>query len=73
MASMLTQRRPPNAFDVGVRRMSYCLIGFMVVVAPLVMVLNGLSTGRTGGEAVDGLAVGGLVGGCGCMRVRVWV
>jgi Mg2+-importing ATPase len=42
MAEKLTGKRPPTAFDRGVKSVSWLLIKFMLVMAPTVFVLNGL-------------------------------
>ena len=43
MAARLTGQRPPTAFDRGVSRVSWLLIKFMLVMAPAVFLINGLS------------------------------
>lgn len=48
MAATLASTKPPNAFDIGVRRVSYCLITFMVCMVPVVVALSGVSTGGCG-------------------------
>jgi Mg2+-importing ATPase len=42
MAEKLTGKRPPTAFDRGVKQVSWLLIQFMLVMAPAVFLLNGL-------------------------------
>jgi Mg2+-importing ATPase len=42
MAEKLTGKRPETAFDRGVRQVSWLLIRFMLVMAPLVFLINGL-------------------------------
>ncbi|MGC8989576.1 MAG: magnesium-translocating P-type ATPase [Verrucomicrobiia bacterium] len=42
MADKLSAKRPETAFDRGVRQVSWLLIRFMLVMAPLVFLLNGL-------------------------------
>lgn len=42
MAEQLTGRRPTTAFDLGVSRVSWLLIKFMLVMAPTVFLLNGM-------------------------------
>ena len=42
MAQKLTGARPETAFDKGVRKVSWLLIRFMLVMAPAVFLLNGL-------------------------------
>jgi Mg2+-importing ATPase len=36
MANELTKRREPNSFQIGIRHVSYMLIGFMLTMVPLV-------------------------------------
>ncbi|MEU8952990.1 magnesium-translocating P-type ATPase [Streptomyces sp. NPDC048518] len=45
MAGALTGGRPQTAFDLGVRRVSFLLIRFMLVMVPVVFALNGLTKG----------------------------
>ncbi|MEU1148129.1 magnesium-translocating P-type ATPase [Streptomyces sp. NPDC005863] len=45
MAGALTGDRPQTAFDLGVRRVSFLLIRFMLVMVPVVFALNGLTKG----------------------------
>ncbi|KAL1922688.1 uncharacterized protein VTP21DRAFT_10227 [Calcarisporiella thermophila] len=42
IAGILVARRPINAFQTAVRRISYLLIGFMFVMLPVVVVISGL-------------------------------
>lgn len=46
IAAELNKRKPLNAFEVGVRRVSYCIIVFMTVMVPVVILLSGFSTGK---------------------------
>lgn len=46
MASRLMGRRPRTAFDLGVHRVSWLLIQFMVVMVPVVFFVNGLLKGQ---------------------------
>ena len=39
-------QKPPNAFELGVRRISYILIAFMAAMVPLVVVISGYVTGN---------------------------
>lgn len=39
-------QKPPNAFQVGVQRVSHMLFGFIVAMAPVVVLLNWWMTGR---------------------------
>ena len=36
-----------NAFDFAIRRIVYLFIGFVVIMTPLVLVCNGLTTGES--------------------------
>ncbi|KAA6213214.1 magnesium-translocating P-type ATPase [Streptomyces albofaciens JCM 4342] len=45
MAGSLAGERPETGFDVGVKKVSFLLIRFMLVMVPLVFVLNGLTKG----------------------------
>lgn len=38
----LASRRPLNAFEISIRRISYLLLGFMAVMTPVVFVIQGL-------------------------------
>ena len=42
MAQQLQRKRPETAFDRGVRQVSWLLVRFMLVMAPLVFLINGL-------------------------------
>lgn len=46
IAAELNKRKPLNAFEVGVRRVSYCIIIFMTCMVPVVILLSGFSTGE---------------------------
>ncbi|CAF0705064.1 magnesium-translocating P-type ATPase [Candidatus Methylacidithermus pantelleriae] len=43
VASSLVAEEPPTAFDRGVQRFTWLMIRFMLVMAPLVFLINGLS------------------------------
>jgi magnesium-transporting ATPase (P-type) len=43
-AELLMMERPPTAFDKGVKRVAFLLMLFMLVMVPLVIVINGLTT-----------------------------
>ena len=47
IASELNKRKPLNAYENGVRRVSYCIIMFMACMVPVVIVLSGFSTGES--------------------------
>jgi Mg2+-importing ATPase len=46
MAAKIVGRRPQTAFDLGVNRVSWLLIRFMLVMVPIVFFLNGLVKGE---------------------------
>lgn len=43
MSSAIVGQRPETAFDVGIKKVSYTLIKFMLVMVPVVFVINGLT------------------------------
>ncbi|MFF4223961.1 magnesium-translocating P-type ATPase [Streptomyces abikoensis] len=45
MAGSLVGERPETGFDTGVKKVSYLLIRFMLVMVPLVFVINGFTKG----------------------------
>ncbi len=45
MAEKITGKRPLTAFDKGVKRVSWVLINFMLVMTPIVFLINGLVKG----------------------------
>ncbi len=45
IARSLLGRTPPTAFDIGVNRVSWLLIRFMLVMVPCVVLINGLAKG----------------------------
>ncbi|KAJ7561477.1 hypothetical protein O6H91_03G030100 [Diphasiastrum complanatum] len=57
IAAYLARRTPINAFQKGVRRVSYLLICFMVAMVPIVIVISGLSTHNWGNSALFGISV----------------
>ncbi|MGK4579796.1 magnesium-translocating P-type ATPase [Kitasatospora sp. HPMI-4] len=57
MASSLTGARPETGFDTGVRRVSFLLIRFMLVMVPVVFALNGLTKGDWGEAFLFAVAV----------------
>lgn len=42
IATVLQGRRPLNAFEISIRRVSYLLLGFMAVMTPIVFIIQGL-------------------------------
>jgi Mg2+-importing ATPase len=57
MAKGLVGQRPPTSFDLGVNKVSWLLIRFMVVMVPIVFVINGLSKHNWVEAFMFGLAV----------------
>ena len=57
IAHELTGREVPTSFDIGVRRVSWLLIRFMVVLVPVVFLVNGLTKGDWMQALLFGLAV----------------
>jgi len=57
MARGLVGRRAETAFDVGVRKVSWLFIRFIVVMVPIVFLINGLSKGNWLEAFLFGLAV----------------
>ncbi|HXY31586.1 MAG TPA: magnesium-translocating P-type ATPase [Gemmatimonadaceae bacterium] len=57
MAKGLVGRRAETAFDVGVRKVSWLFIRFIVVMVPIVFLINGLSKGNWLEAFLFGLAV----------------
>ncbi|KAI8872536.1 transmembrane protein, partial [Ramicandelaber brevisporus] len=62
IAASLARQQPVNAFQLGIRRVSLILSGFMLVMVPIVIVLNGVTTKAWRDAALFGIAVAvGLV------------
>ncbi|KAL9946045.1 hypothetical protein ACHAO5_004269 [Verticillium nonalfalfae] len=58
----LSKRRDLNAFQRGIRNVSYMLIGFMLVMVPIVLAISGKVTGDWGQAALFSISVAvGLV------------
>ena len=58
----LNKTRPLNSFQRGIRRVSYLMIGFMLITVPIVLVVSGKTTGNWGEAALFGVSVAvGLV------------
>ena len=57
MARELVGQRVTTAFDVGVKRVSWLLIRFMLVMVPVVVLINGLTKGNWTEAILFGLAV----------------
>jgi len=43
MAKELSKKREPNAFQLGIKRVSYMFLGVMAVMVPAVLLINGLT------------------------------
>ncbi|WGD37145.1 magnesium-translocating P-type ATPase [Lysinibacter sp. HNR] len=43
MSSSITGARPETSFDVGIRKVSFLLIRFMLVMVPVVFIINGIT------------------------------
>ncbi|PFH61499.1 hypothetical protein XA68_17156 [Ophiocordyceps unilateralis] len=62
MANELTKKRAPNAFQKGIRHVSFMLIGFMCVMVPIVLGISGKTTGDWNAAALFSVSVAvGLV------------
>ncbi|MGW6946088.1 magnesium-translocating P-type ATPase [Streptomyces xanthophaeus] len=57
MAGSLTGERPQTNFDNGVRKVSFLLIRFMLVMVPVVFAINGLTKGDWNEAFLFGIAV----------------
>ncbi|MET9696540.1 magnesium-translocating P-type ATPase [Streptomyces sp. NPDC006529] len=57
MAGSLTGERPQTAFDTGVRKVSFLLIRFMLVMVPVVFMINGFTKGDWNAAFLLGIAV----------------
>ncbi|MGW2038669.1 magnesium-translocating P-type ATPase [Streptomyces virginiae] len=57
MAGSLVGERPQTNFDTGVRRVSFLLIRFMLVMVPVVFMINGLTKGDWDEAFLFGIAV----------------
>ncbi|WP_411107088.1 magnesium-translocating P-type ATPase [Streptomyces sp. cmx-4-9] len=57
MAGSLVGERPPTNFDHGVRKISFLLIRFMLVMVPVVFVVNGFTKGDWNQAFLFGIAV----------------
>ncbi|KAF4440072.1 PMR1-Ca++-transporting P-type ATPase located in Golgi [Fusarium austroafricanum] len=62
MIKDVERKRQPNAFQKGILHVTYMLIGFMLVMVPIVLVINGKTTGDWKGAALFSISVAvGLV------------
>ncbi|GAM17992.1 hypothetical protein SAMD00019534_011670, partial [Acytostelium subglobosum LB1] len=57
ISEILTSTKTTNAFDVGVKKVAYLLMGFGVVMVPIVIVINGLTTRDWFDSVMFGLSV----------------
>ncbi|KAL4428800.1 hypothetical protein ABPG77_005238 [Micractinium sp. CCAP 211/92] len=57
LAEQLGRQKPPNAFQRGVKRVSWLLIALMAAMVPLVVLSNGLMTGDWAQAALFGISV----------------
>ncbi|KAN0027633.1 hypothetical protein ACTFIU_010604 [Dictyostelium citrinum] len=57
ISEILTSTQTTNAFDVGVKKVAYLLMGFGVVLVPIVIVINGLTTHDWVDSTMFGLSV----------------
>ncbi|MFG2999742.1 magnesium-translocating P-type ATPase [Streptomyces sp. NPDC048340] len=57
MAGSLVGERPQTNFDTGVRKVSFLLIRFMLVMVPVVFMINGLTKGDWNEAFLFGIAV----------------
>ncbi|MFD6114124.1 magnesium-translocating P-type ATPase [Streptomyces yangpuensis] len=57
MADALVGERPQTSFDAGVRKVSFLLIRFMLVMVPVVFMINGLTKGDWDEAFLFGIAV----------------
>ncbi|MDG4857292.1 magnesium-translocating P-type ATPase [Streptomyces sp. T-3] len=57
MAGSLVGERPQTNFDTGVRKVSFLLIRFMLVMVPVVFIVNGMTKGDWNAAFLLGIAV----------------
>lgn len=57
IAIVLESKTPTNAFQNGVRRVSFLLVCFMLVMVPIVILISGLSTHSWSGSFLFGISV----------------
>lgn len=46
LAVALSKKRPPTAFEIGIRRVSYMFMSVMVIMVPVVLVISGFTQGN---------------------------
>ncbi|KAG1790502.1 Mg-transporting ATPase [Suillus plorans] len=57
IASELSKRRPENATQIGIRKVSYVLMAFMGVMAPIVLIIQGAVSKNWKGAVMFAIAV----------------
>lgn len=57
IASELSKRRPENATQIGIKKVSYVLMGFMGVMAPIVFIVQGAVSKNWKGAVMFAIAV----------------
>ncbi|GAM17678.1 hypothetical protein SAMD00019534_008530 [Acytostelium subglobosum LB1] len=57
ISEILTSTKTTNAFDIGVKKVAYLLMGFGVIMVPIVITINGLTTGDWYDSVMFGLSV----------------
>ncbi|KAJ9099794.1 hypothetical protein QFC21_003792 [Naganishia friedmannii] len=58
MAKLLKEKPPANAFEIGIRKVSYLLIGFMLIMSPIVLVIRGVLSKDWKNSALFAISVG---------------
>jgi Mg2+-importing ATPase len=58
ISATLEPPESPTAFDIGMARFTWLMVGIVAVMVPLVFLINGLAKGDWGGAALFALAVG---------------
>ena len=58
MSKSLEDPEPPTAFDVGLEKFTWLMVGIVAVMVPLVLLINGLTKGDWGEAFLFALAVG---------------
>ena len=56
-AAQMTAKQPTTNFDAGLKKVSYLLIRFMLLMAPVVIVINGLTKGDWWQAFIFGLSI----------------
>ncbi|KIK46770.1 hypothetical protein CY34DRAFT_800114 [Suillus luteus UH-Slu-Lm8-n1] len=57
IASELAKQRPENATQIGIRKVSYVLMGFMAVMAPIVFIVQGAVSKNWKGAVMFAIAI----------------